>query len=130
MSNIIEVMKNVPDYIGSNGRSETEIAVAEKLLGTTFAPDYRLYLKEIGLACFDGHELTGITDDARLSVVVVTEQERAANPNIPASWYVVEQTGFDEIVIWQTPKGDVHEAMSGNVCKKIYMTLVDYLVDK
>lgn len=130
MANIIEVMKSIPDYIGSNGRSENEIAAAEKSLGTTFAPDYRLYLKEIGLACFDGHEFTGITNNARLSVVAVTEQERAANPNISSSWYVVEQTGFDGIVIWQTPKGDVYEAMSGTVCKKNYKTLAEYLWDK
>ena len=130
MANIIEVMKSIPDYIGSNGRSEREIVVAEKSLGTKFAPDYRLYLKEIGLACFDGHELTGITNNARLSVVAVTEQERAANPNIPSSWYVVEQTGFDGIVIWQTPKGDVYEAISGTICKKNYKTLEDYLGEK
>ena len=110
MANIIELMKSIPDYIGSNGRSEDEIAAAEKSLGTTFAPDYRLYLEEIGLACFDGHELTGITNNVRLSVVAVTEQERAANPNVPSSWYVIEQTGFDGIVIWQTPIGEIHQA--------------------
>lgn len=48
----------MPDYVGSNGRTEEEIAKAEKKIGITFAKDYREYLKEIGLACFDGHELT------------------------------------------------------------------------
>lgn len=128
MANIIEVMKSIPDYIGSNGRSEGEIAAAEKSLGTTFAPDYRLYLKEIGLACFDGHELTGITNDARLSVVAVTEQERAANPNIPFSWYVVEQTGFDGVVIWQVPTGELYQSIPGALGRKSYNALRDYIL--
>lgn len=127
MANIIEVMKSIPDYIGSNGRSECEIVAAEKSLGTKFAPDYRLYLKEIGLACFDGHELTGITNDTRLSVVAVTEQERTANPNIPSSWYVVEQTGFDGIVIWQTPIGEIHQISIRTSGQKPYHSLVEYL---
>lgn len=127
MANIIEVMKNIPDYIGSNGRSEGEIAAAEKSLGTMFAPDYRLYLKEIGLACFDGHEFTGITNDARLSVVAITEQERATNPNIPSSWYVVEQTGFDGIVIWQDADGAVYQTTPNSMLKKIANSLLEYI---
>ena len=130
MANIIEVMKSIPDYIGSNGRSEYEIVAAEKSLGTKFAPDYRLYLKEIGLACFDGHELTGITNDTRLSVVAVTEQERAANPNIPSSWYVVEQTGFDGIVIWQAPTGEIYQTISIAPGQKLYDTLAGYVTAK
>ena len=127
MANIIEVMKNIPDYIGSNGRSEGEIAAAENSLGTMFAPDYRLYLKEIGLACFDGHEFTGITNDARLSVVAITEQERATNPNIPSSWYIVEQTGFDGIVIWQDADGAVYETTPNSMPKKIANSLIEYI---
>ena len=127
MANIIEVMTNIPDYIGSNGRSEGEIAAAEKSLETMFAPDYRLYLKEIGLACFDGHEFTGITNDARLSVDAITEQERATNPNIPSSWYVVEQTGFDGIVIWQDADGAVYETTPNSMPKKIANSLIEYI---
>ena len=130
MANIIEVMKSIPDYIGSNGRSEGEIAAAEKSLGTMFAPDYRLYLKEIGLACFDGHELTGITNDTRLSVVAVTEQERAAKPNMPSSWYVVEQTGFDGIVIGQAPTGEIYQTVSIAPGCELYNSLVGYVTAK
>lgn len=129
MANIIEVMKSIPDYIGSNGRSEREIVSAEKSLGTKFAPDYRLYLKEIGLACFDGHELTGLTNDARLSVVAVTEQERAANPNIPDSWYVVEQTGFDGMIIWQNTSGEVFYSTNTSSGKRKYNDLCSFILD-
>ena len=61
MVNIVDVLKGMPDYIGANGRSEEEILHAEKALGISFAEDYREYLAKIGLACFDGHELTGLT---------------------------------------------------------------------
>lgn len=57
-----EIIKTKPDYIGANGRTDTEIEKAENELGITFAEDYREYLREIGLACFDGHELTGLTN--------------------------------------------------------------------
>ena len=60
MSDIIDILKNAPEYIGGNGRTDTEIETAEKQLGIKFSPDYRCYLKDIGLACFDGHELTGM----------------------------------------------------------------------
>lgn len=129
MTNIIDVMKSIPDYIGSNGRSEREIVAAEKSLGTQFAPDYRLYLKEIGLACFDGHELTGITNDARLSVVAVTEQERAVNPNIPSSWYVIEQTNYDGITVWQNTSGEIYYATRTSSGKKAYIDLCSFILD-
>ena len=52
MSDIIDILKNAPEYIGGNGRTDTEIETAEKQLGIKFSPDYRCYLKDIGLACF------------------------------------------------------------------------------
>lgn len=100
MSDIIDILKNAPEYIGGNGRTDTEIETAEKQLGIKFSPDYRCYLKDIGLACFDGHELTGICKSARLNVVDVTllQRQRVSDAY---SWYVVEETGIDGIVIWQ-----------------------------
>ena len=50
MSDIIDILKNAPEYIGGNGRTDTEIETAEKQLGIKFSPDYRCYLKDIGLA--------------------------------------------------------------------------------
>ena len=63
----VEIIKMRPDYIGANGRTEAEIVEAENELGITFAGDYREYLREIGLACFDSHELTGLTNTVRLT---------------------------------------------------------------
>ena len=50
MKNIIDVLKSMPDFIGSNGRSKEEIELAEIMLEVAFARDYRNYLEEIGLA--------------------------------------------------------------------------------
>ena len=36
-----EAIKMEPDYIGANGRTDAEIAEAEKELGIKFAKDYR-----------------------------------------------------------------------------------------
>ncbi|MCI7658539.1 SMI1/KNR4 family protein [Flintibacter sp.] len=127
MDDIVQAIKNFPDYIGSNGRMDSEITFAEHLLNTTFALDYKQYLKEIGLACFNGHELTGLTDDERLSVLAVTRQERGANKEIPESWYVVEQTNFDGIVIWQAPSGEIFQTVPGTAGHKLCNSLMKFI---
>ena len=126
MSNIIEILKNAPDYIGGTGRTEDEIRDAEDHLGVKFASDYRLYLKEIGLACFDGHELTGICKSSRLNVVDVSLSQRELFPNA-RSWYVVEETNIDEIVIWQAPSGELYQTASGSMCRRICSSLAEYI---
>ena len=88
MNDIIEALKNSPEYIGGSGRTDAEIETAEQQLGVRFATDYRHYLKEIGLASFDGHELTGLSKSARLNVVDVTVAQREWTPEA-SSWYLV-----------------------------------------
>ena len=126
MSAVIDLIKSSLDYIGSNGRKEEEIDHAENMLRTHFAEDYRSYLKEIGLACFDGHELTGICKASRLNVVDVTLDERKRCPDA-AGWYVVEQANVDGIVIWQTPSGEVCQTMPGVSTRKICNSLTEYV---
>lgn len=127
MSDIIEIMKNAPEYIGGNGSTDTEIENAEKHLGVKFSPDYRCYLKDIGLACFDGHELTGICKSARLNVVDVTllQRQRVSDAY---SWYVVEETGIDGRVIWQTPTGDIYQTAPGTKTRKVFGSLAEYII--
>ena len=126
MSDIIATLKNAPESIGGNGRTDAEIESAEKLLGVEFAPDYKCYLKEIGLACFDGHELTGICKSSRLNVVDVSLSQRELFPNA-RSWYVVEETNIDEIVIWQAPSGELYQTASGSMCRRICSSLAEYI---
>lgn len=127
MENIVDALRSFPDYIGSTGRAEEIISGAELSLGVVFAKDYRQYLEAIGLACFDGHEFTGLTDIARLDVVTVTKEQRAININIPASWYVVEETNIDEIVIWQNESGHVYQTVPSGSVIKIANSLLEYI---
>ena len=127
MSDIIEILKNAPEYIGGNGRTDTEIENAEKQLGIKFSSDYRCYLKDIGLACFDGRELTGICKATRLNVVDVTLLQRQRVPDA-CSWYVVEETGIDGGVIWQAPAGDIYQTAPGTKTRKVFGSLVDYII--
>lgn len=127
MEDIIDALRNIPDYIGSSGRTKETILAAELSLGIAFADDYRQYLEEIGLACFDGHELTGLTDITRLDVIVVTKEQRGINPNITATWYVVEHTNIDGIIIWQDRMGCVYQAPSSGLPTKIANCLLEYI---
>ncbi len=126
MKNIIDVLKSMPDFIGSNGRSKEEIELAETMLEVAFARDYRNYLEEIGLACFDGHELTGLTKTERLNVVTVTMEQRERFGKITSTWYVIEETSIYGIVIWQDTDGFVYETASNSKVKKVADSLSEY----
>ncbi len=127
MDNIIDILINMPDYIGSNGRTDEEIRQVEKAIGVSFAEDYRKYLSEIGLACFDGHELTGITQTNRLNVASVTKEKREQFGNIVSSWYVIEETNIFGIVIWQSSDGIIYESAPNSTTKKIASSLAEYI---
>ena len=129
MGNIIEILKNAPDYIGGTGRIDAEIESAELQLNVKFAPDYRCYLKEIGMACFDGHELTGICKASRLNVVDVTLTQRQLVSET-SFWYVIEEASIDGIVIWQTPSGHIYQTAPGMKAKKLCDSLADYVSDR
>lgn len=116
----------MPDYIGSNGRTEEEIDLAEKKLECTFAQDYREYLAEIGFACFDGHELTGLTKAERINVVTVTTKQRKLFGEIVSTWYVVEETNIDGIVVWQDSIGTVYETVLPTYAREIAGSLSEY----
>lgn len=126
MNDIIKTLKNAQDFIGGRGRSDKEIESAEKELGIEFAHDYKTYLKEIGLACFDGHELTGICEDSRLDVVHVTNQNREKNPEL-RSCYVVEEANIDGIVIWQDFLGKIYMTEGNLEPKLIANSMTDYI---
>lgn len=128
MNAILDVLRNAPDFIGGKGCGNVAISDAEQALGIRFAPDYRAYLQKIGLACFDGHELTGICKAFRLNVVDVTLDERKQCPDA-AGWYVVEQANVDGIVIWQAPSGEIYQTMPGVSARKICNSLTAYVTE-
>lgn len=127
MENMIDTMRKIPDFVGSTGRTANDIASAGLSLGVSFANDYRQYLSHIGLACFAGHELTGLTSMMRLDVVAVTQDQRRQNGRIPQSWYVVEQTNIDGIVIWQDGSGEVYQTSPNCNGAKIADSLLEYI---
>ena len=126
MNTILDVLHNAPDFIGGKGCGDVAISDAEQAMGIRFALDYRVYLQKIGLACFDGHELTGICKASRLNVVDVTLDERKRCPDA-ADWYVVEQANVDGIVIWQASSGEVYQTIPGVSARKICNSLTEYV---
>ena len=126
MALVTEVLKSSLGYIGGTGREDVEIRHAETQLNTQFAPDYRCYLSQIGLACYDGHELTGICKDKRLNVVDVTVEERAKCPEC-STLYVIEQANIDGIVIWQAPSGEIYQTTPNTTPQLIYSSLAEYI---
>lgn len=126
MNDIIKTLKYAPDFIGGRGRSDKEIESAEKELGINFASDYKTYLKEIGLACFDGHELTGICEDLRLDVVHVTKDQWENNPEAK-NYYVIEEANIDGIVIWQDFSGKIYMTEGNLELKLIANSMTDYI---
>lgn len=122
-----ELLKQMPDFIGAKDCSEETISACEAALGLRFAPDYKEYLSEIGLAAFDGRELTGISKTPRLSVVEVTKEERELNEAIPTDFYVVEETGYDGMVIWQASSGAVYKSSPDRKPQKICGSLAEYI---
>ena len=127
MKNIIEILKSYPDYIGANGCVEDEINEAERTLLLSFSKEYRAYLREIGLACFNGHEFTGITKNNRLNVVTVTEEQRNNDANVPAEWYVVEEMNMDGLCVWQDKRGHIYLKSPTTKPKKIANSLLEYI---
>ncbi len=126
--NIVDIIKSMPGYNGSCGRTDEEICLAEKKLKVTFADDYREYLRGIGLACFDGRELTGLTEIRRLDVVEVTKEQRRLAEGTDLSWYVIEEANIDGIVIWQDGDGAVYETVCGSNVKIIAASLLEYIL--
>lgn len=122
-----ELLRHMPDFVGANGSDEDTIVNCENALGVRFSLDYREYLKEIGLAYFDGRELTGISKTSRLNVVDVTMNERELNESVPTDLYVIEETGYDGVVIWQATSGEVYQTMPNKQPQKICESLVDYI---
>lgn len=126
MNRIIDI-HTMPGFISLKGAPQAKLDAAQQALATTFAPEYAAYARAYGAASFVGHELTGICDFPRLSVVSVTREERALNPKISQTWYVIEQTHMDGVVIWQAPSGEVYQAQPSASPVLIADSMAEYL---
>lgn len=129
MSDIVHFIKTEEDSVYSEkGVSDSDIKKAEHKLGMKFADEFRRYLKEIGTAAVNGHQLTGISKDENLDVIHITKIERERNTDIE-NLYVVERTDVDGIIIWQSEFGEVYQAMPKGKPVKICNSLKEYLED-
>ena len=127
VDDFISVLRSKPDFLCLKGAGDDAVKAAEAALGLKFSAEYRRYLEAFGAASAAGHEFTGICDSERLDIVSATETERAAIPDVPGCWYVVEQTNMDGITIWQDKNGFVYMTSPDSPARKIARSLADYL---
>lgn len=127
MSSIIDCLRTKKGFTCLGAVSKETIDAAEQELYLTFANDYRDYVRDCGVASFDGHELTGVCSSPRLNVIDVTAKERVNNPLVPAHMYVVEQTNYDNVVIWQSSIGEIYQSQPGKKPVLIAGSLSEYL---
>lgn len=126
MSDFISILEQKKAFHSLKGVTSEAIKDAEEKLGLKFANEYVDYLKEYGVASFFGHELTGICSSARLNVVDVTIEERNYNQGIPSQLYVVEETNFDNVIVWQDASGSIYKTAPGEKIEKVGTSLAEY----
>lgn len=124
---IVEVINNGKKVYKGEGASEDKIAEAEKHLNLNFSEEYREYLRQFGSVMIDGHELTGISAATSDLVTKVTDREKKNFSIIPSDFYVIEITGFDGIVIWQSGNGVIYKSFSDGTYRRCADSLADYL---
>lgn len=127
MLGIIDALKNSKQFYAGGPITDGEIEGAEIELGLTFAPEYKDYLREYGFASYYGHELTGICKSPRLNVVNATQDARASYQFIDDEMYVVEDTGYEGILILQNRKGSIYQIEPNTKASKIYSSLAAYV---
>ncbi len=122
---IVELLKEKEDTYFGKGSSKKEIEKAEKKLGLKFNAEYKEYLSEFGTALYDGHELTGISQSKRINVVDVTLEEK--KEGYPKDIYVIEETGIEGIIIWQTSNGEIYYSSPSCELTKYCDSLHEYI---
>ena len=80
-----------------------------------------------GAASFDGRELTGVCQSERLSVVSATERARQTYPEFPKTLYVIEELGFDHVIVGQDSSGKVYAYGPRDSGEMIAESLQSYL---
>lgn len=127
MKSIVDLFRDKPGFVCLGGCIDKDIACAEESLGLIFNQEYKECLKAFGVMSFADKELTGICDSKRLNVVNVTNFERENNNTVSNNWYVIEQTGIDGIVIWQSSTGEIYRTMPNVESVKICDSLSEYI---
>ncbi|MBR4235492.1 MAG: SMI1/KNR4 family protein [Clostridia bacterium] len=111
----------------TTGASKESIVSAEEKLGVKFSDEYKALISNMGACIYKGHEIVGICKYPYLNVVDVTLEAREFNPIVPKNLYVVENTHFDSIYIWQDESGTVYQTYPNCKPKRIADSLSEYL---
>lgn len=125
---IFELMKQHGYH--DTGDYSHQVEKAEQELGLRFAEDFRELLLNYGQLEIEIHEITGVVLDNFLNVVVATIDERQYTHSDTEKMYVIENLGFDGLVIWQNTSGEIFQTVPDKSVKpeKIYDSLCDYFV--
>lgn len=107
--------------------SEDSIAEAEKKLGLFFSQEYKEYLLKHGAISYHGHIFTGISPFPGVDVVAVTTEARQNNPQVPLSYYVIEEAHIDGLIIWQDASGNIFRTIPGYAPSKMCGSLAEYV---
>lgn len=107
--NIISILREQTGFVSLGGVDFRCIQDDEETLGLKFSQEYREDVQNFGAATFHGHELTDICNIPYLNVVDVTITDKKLMQRIEPSWYVIEETHIDGIVIWQDELGCVYQ---------------------
>lgn len=126
MTDIVKLIKQQTAFRPRGTVTSESVMAAEQELDLCFADDYRRYIQAYGAASFVEHELTGICKSVHLNVVAVTKEERMF-ADVPADWYVIEQTHIDGIVIWQDSAGIVYQTSPDAIAIKLCDSLAEYI---
>ena len=126
---IVNIIQSQNGLVHGKPATPKMIEDAEKTLSVYFAEDYKQYVKEFGVATFEGHNLTGISPGYRLDVTVMTNDLREIYPFVPKDCYVIEDAYIDGIVIWQSQIGAIYQATPDSDPIKIANSLAEYIQD-
>lgn len=127
MKRIIKILKKQKNFIHGDGASEQDIMEAEKKLSLFFADEYKEYLRTYGVVSYIGTELTGISQNPATNVVNVTAEKKGYNNNVSGDYYVIEDVGLDDIIIWQNESGRIYQTVGEGKPKEIASSLSEYI---
>lgn len=127
MSCLSEKLKTQKDFFARKPVTDVEIADAEHRLSVKFSDEYKSYIAALGAATIHGHELTGICANKNVNVVDATIHAREMDVSIPASFYLIENTHYDGILIWQDTNGSVYSSIPTFGMKRIASSIAEYL---
>lgn len=129
MSNLENTINSIPKLYKAKGCTTEQIRKAEKELNLKFAGEYVKYLKGYGAISFYGTELTGLNVDDYCNVVSITIQEREYDKEFPLDCIVIENTGFEGLLVLQSEDGSIYN-WSRREKKKIFNSLTEYIADR